>query len=302
MAKRMSGLRRDENINGIYFMLPFAVLTTIFVVVPVISAFLLSFREYSLLDGSPFTSGQWVGLRNYLDAFSNPTFLKAVKNTLFYAVTYVPLSLALALVLALICNAEKIKGKGFFRTAFYIPCITSVVAVSTIVMFIFKPDLGIIATAFKYFGWQQIEWFTKPDAAMYVIIIAAIWMQVGGTMVIFLAGLQSIDQTLYEAAAIDGASVFQRFWYITLPKLRAVALFNFIMGLIFALSVFDIAFIISGGNGGPADGTMTVVLHLYIYAFQFMKMGYACAVAFVLAVIIITATVLQNFMFRSSED
>jgi multiple sugar transport system permease protein len=169
-------------------------------------------------------------------------------------------------------------------------------------MFVFKPDLGIIATVFKYFGWQQVEWFTNPSSAMYVIIIAAIWMQVGGTMVIFLAGLQSIDLTLYEAAAIDGASIFQRFWYITLPKLRAVALFNFVTGLIFALSVFDISYIISGGTGGPADGTMTVVLHLWIYGFQFMKMGYACAVAFVLAIIIIVATVLQNFIFRSGAD
>ena len=290
----------DENIKGWLFFAPFAILAAVFFFIPLIGSLLLSFREYSLLDGSPFAAGRWIGIQNYVTAFTDPTFLKALGNTCLYTVITVPAKLIIALGLALVCNAKIVKAKGFFRTVYYLPTITSSVAISIIFLYLFKAD-GLINMVLSKFGIAEIAWFYEPKFALPIIMVMATWAAVGFYMVIFLAGLQSIDPTLYEAAQIDGASEWRQFLNVTLPCLKPTIFFNLVVAMIGSFNIFDFAYIISGGNGGPADSTMTIVLYLYQNGFSYLKMGYASSIAFILFAIILALTFVQKQFFKEEE-
>ncbi|MFA6075293.1 MAG: sugar ABC transporter permease [Negativicutes bacterium] len=298
---RLGNARSDENIKGWLFFLPFAALASVFFFIPLIGALLLSFREYSLLDGSPFSAGRWIGIQNYVTAFGDPTFLRALWNTCLYTGITVPAKLIISLALALICNAKIVKAKGFFRTVYYIPTITSSVAISIIFLYLFKAD-GLINMVLAKFGVAEIAWFYDPKVALPIIMLMATWAAVGFYMVIFLAGLQSIDPTLYEAAMIDGASEWQQFLNVTLPCLKPTIFFNLVVAMIGSFNIFDFAYIISGGLGGPADSTMTIVLYLYQTGFSYLKMGYASSIAFILFAIILALTFVQKQFFKEDAE
>lgn len=288
-------LARREKVEGWLFVAPFIILATIFFIGPLLVAFMLSFKEYSFLDANSMFQAKWVGITNYLEVLKNPTFIKALGNTTRYAIGVVPIQLVIALLLALVVNG-KIKGKSFFRTVYYIPTQTSAVAVSVIFLFLFKQD-GVINKFTSLFGLQSHNFLTEPKYALPVIMSMAIWSSVGLYMVIFLAGLQDIPDSLYEAADMDGASRWQVFRFITLPMLKPTVFFNLVVSMIGCFQVYDQAYVVSQGTGGPLDSTMTVVLYLTRMGFREFKMGQACAVAFILFAIIFALTVLQKKLF-----
>lgn len=291
----MKHLARREKIEGWIFIAPFVILSLLFFVGPLLVAFMLSFKEYSFLDANSMFQAKWVWFQNYIDVLKNPTFIKALKNTSLYAAGVVPVQLIIALLLALVVNGS-IKGKGFFRTVYYIPTQTSAVAVAVIFMFLFKQD-GLFNKFIGLFGIQGTNYLTDPKFALPVIMSMAVWSSVGLYMVIFLAGLQEIPESLYEAANIDGASKWQSFRYITTPMLKPTIFFNLVVSLIGCFQVYDQAYVVSQGNGGPLDSTMTVVLFLTRTGFREFKMGQACAVAFILFAIIFTLTIIQKKIF-----
>lgn len=286
---------KREKLDGILFTAPFAILIIAFFAGPLIVSFLLSFKEYSLLDSTSMLGAKWVGFNNYIEAFKDPVFKKALLNTTIYSLGVVPMQLVISLLLAIIVDS-KIKGKTFFRTAYYIPTVTSTVAVSVMFLFLFKTD-GILNKFLGLFGIPAQSFFNNPKLALPSIMSMAIWSSVGLYMVIFLAGLQDIPASLYEAAEIDGASKPQRFWYVTIPMLKPTIFFNLIVSMIGTFQTFDQSYVISGGNGGPVDSTMTVVLYLYRQGFREFKMGYASAIAFILFIIIFVLTLINKKFF-----
>jgi len=292
--------KKRESIDGWLFVAPFVILTLVFLIGPIIVAFILSFKQYSLLDQTTILGAKSVGIDNYIKVFKDPVFLQALKNTFVYSIGVVPLQLIISLLLALVVDS-KIKAKAFFRVAYYIPTLTSIVAVSTIFLFLFKKD-GIFNKFLSIFGIGGRTWFNDPNFALMAIILMAVWSSVGVTMIIFLAGLQEIPQTVYEAAEIDGANKFQRFFKITLPLIKPTVFFNLVMTIIGTLQMFDQAYVISGGNGGPLNSTMTVVLYLYNKGFKEFEMGYASAIAFVLFLIIFTLTLIQKRLFKEEPQ
>jgi multiple sugar transport system permease protein len=282
-----------EALSGYAFVLPFIASISIFLIGPLIYAFIISFKEFSFLNPE---ASRWIGFANYIKLFSDPTFKRALLNTTLYSLGVVPTQLVIALILALIVNSD-IKGKTFFRVAYYIPTVTSTVAVSVIFLYLFKAD-GLVNALLAKFGIQGPTWFNDVRFALPSIMMMAIWSSVGNYMVIFLAGLQDIPSELYEAAEVDGANKFQRFFKITLPMLRPIVFFNLVMSLIGTFQVFDQAYVVSQGTGGPLDATMTVVLDIYRTGFRDFNMGYASAMAFVLFVIILILTLIQRKLFK----
>lgn len=274
-------------------MLPFIISVSLFIIGPLIYAFVISFKEFSFLNP---TASHWTGFNNYIRLFSDETFKKALLNTTIYSLFVVPIQLFIALMLALVVDSD-IKGRTFFRVAYYIPTVTSTVAVSVIFLYLFKAD-GLINIIISKFGIQGPVWFNNVNFALPSIMMMAIWSSVGNYMIIFLAGLQDIPTELYEAAEVDGADKFQRFLKITLPMLKPVVFFNLVISLIGTFQIFDQAYVVSGGSGGPLDSTMTVVLDIYKTGFRDFNMGYASSMAFILFLIILILTLIQRLFFK----
>ena len=289
-----------EKVDGWLFVAPFVISVLVFFIGPLIVAFILSFKQYSLLDQTTILGAKNVGLGNYIKVFKDPIFLKALKNTFIFSIGAVPLQLIIALLLALVVDS-KIKAKAFFRVAYYIPTLTSAVAVSMIFLFLFKKD-GAFNGILSIFGVNGRSWFNDPNFALIAIILMAVWSSVGVYMIIFLSGLQEIPQTVYEAAEIDGANKYQRFFRITLPLIKPTFFFNLVVSTIGTLQMFDQSYIISGGSGGPLDSTMTVVLYLYNKGFKDFEMGYASAIAFVLFAILFALTIIQRKIFKEEAQ
>ncbi|GFP74508.1 carbohydrate ABC transporter permease [Clostridium fungisolvens] len=299
LKKNSSKYKVREKIDGWLFVLPFVISALIFFIGPMVTAFILSFKEYSLLDGVSIFEAKNVGLKNYIDVFKDVDFRIAVLNTIKYSITVVPAQLIIALLLALVVDSN-IKGKTFFRVAYYIPTLTSTVAVSVMFLFIFNVD-GVLNKFLAIFHVAPKNWFSEPNFALPAIIIMAVWASVGNYMIIFLSGLQDIPVNIHEAATIDGASNLQRFFKITLPLIRPTFFFNLVVSIIGTLQVFDQAYIISGGTGGPLGKTMTIVLYLYNKGFKDFRMGYASAIAFVLFAMIFALTLVQKSIFKEES-
>ncbi|SHI56948.1 carbohydrate ABC transporter membrane protein 1, CUT1 family [Clostridium amylolyticum] len=297
--KAFTNKKTREKVDGWLFVLPFVISVLMFLIGPMIVAFILSFKKYSFLDGISIFQAKSVGLKNYINVFQDEVFKKALLNTFTYSLAVVPIQLVIALLLSLVVNSD-IKGKTFFRVAYYIPTLTSTVAVSVMFLFIFKVD-GIMNRFLALFKVPPNNWFSDPKFALPAIISMAIWSSVGNYMIIFLSGLQDIPESLYEAARIDGANKTQEFFKITLPLIKPTFFFNLIISIIGTLQIFDQAYVISGGTGGPLDATMTVVLYLYNKGFKQFEMGYASAIAFVLFVIILTLTLIQKKFFKEES-
>jgi len=275
---------------------PFILGFILFDLIPMLASLGLSFTEWNIL-----TPPKFIGLDNYVTALTaDPKVLISLKITLFYTVIQVPLRLATALLLAMLLN-EATKGMGFFRTAFYLPCIVSSVAIAVLWTWILNPVYGPVNGLIRFFGGEGPKWFSDPKFALWGLIMMSPW-GAGGEMLIFLAGLKGIDKQLYEAAELDGAGPLARFFKITLPMLSPTLFFNLVMSIIGSFQTFDTAYVISttraGTLGGPANSTLFYMLYLYNRAFAGQMMGYASALGWILFIIIMIVTLL---VLRSSD-
>ena len=284
---------------GYLFVLPAVVLIGYWIIAPMMEAFRLSFMNFKYLTPD---KARWVGIDNYIRAFSDPKFGGALLNTIKYSVVVVPVQTVIAFVLAMVCNG-KIRGKQFFRVAYYIPSVTSAVAVGTIFKFLFNKQ-GLVNLMLGAMGMDTVSWFDSPALALPLCMIMAIWSSVGGQMIVLLAGLQDIPNSVMEAAEVDGANTWQRATRIVLPMLMPTVFFVIITGMIGTLQVFDQAYVVSRGSGGPLDSTMTAVLYIYNLGFRATNanMGYPSALAFVLFFMIFALTLLQKRFFGEEKE
>jgi multiple sugar transport system permease protein len=250
----------------------------------------LSFTNYDV-----FTKMDWIGVANYQDVFDDEFFWRAFWNTARYTVGTIPLSMGIGLGLAMLLN-QKLRGLGTYRTIYYIPVVTSMVAVAMIWIQLFDPFYGVISNALEGIGIKGIDWLGDPRLAMPSIIAVSVWKVIGWNMLIYLAGLQGIPEYLKEAAAIDGANRWQTFWKIILPLLQPTTFFIFVTSLIGAFQVFDQVYVMTGG--GPANETTTLVHQIYNAAFKALDMGYAAAMSFVLFGIILVVSLFSMRAIR----
>lgn len=276
---------RHEERMFYLFISPWLIGFILFWAGPIIASFVLSFTNWNLL-GDP----QWVGLANYTKMTTDKFFQIALVNTLYYGIGSVTLGVAVAFLLALLLN-QKVYGQAMFRTIFYLPSVVSGIAVALLWLNIFNPDFGLLNQILVRLGVENPPgWLVSPQWAMPALIIMSIW-GAGGSMVIYLAGLQSIPEHLYEAASIDGAGRWTKFWVITVPMMSPVIFFNLITGFIASLQAFVQILVMT--DGGPANATLVYGLYLYRNAFRLFQMGYASALSWALFIVIITITVIQ---------
>lgn len=262
---------------------------------PMIVSFYLSFTKFNMVDPVEF-----IGFKNYIYLVKNdPTFWISLKVTFVYAACLVPLNLAVSLAVALMLNM-KIRGIGLYRTIYFLPSILPAVASGIIWVWIFNPRYGLLNHLLEKIGIEGPAWIHSTTWALPALIIMAVWA-FGGTMLIFLAGLQGVPRVLYEAAEIDGAGLWHKFRNVTLPSISPVIFFNLVMGVIGAMKVFDQAFVFGmtgpGVAGGPGRATLFFVLNLYTKAFSYFHMGLASAMAWILFVLILILTAI-NFIAR----
>ena len=273
---------RREAIEGYLFILPWLLGFLIFRFGPMLYSLFLSLTDYTA-RGAP----KFVGLENYTYMFTkDPRFIDSLRSTLAFVVGYLPLNIILGLAIALLMN-QRVRGITF-RAIYYLPAVTSGVAVAILWQFVFHKQWGILNAILAIFGVKPIGWLVDPNWVMVAFIIMSIW-GVGGSMIIYLAGLQSIPTELYESAAIDGANRVRQFWHITLPMLTPTIFFVLITGLIGAFQIFESAYIMTGG--GPNYATYFFGLNIYFTAFQSLRFAYASALAWMLFAIIVALTI-----------
>jgi multiple sugar transport system permease protein len=282
MSAQKTRLARREAIEGYLFISPWIIGYLIFRLGPLLASLYLSFTNYTG-SGSP----KWIGLENYRYMFTeDPRFLDSLRSTMSFVIGYLPLSLVIGLAIALLMN-QKVRGILMFRGIYYLPAVTTGVAVALLWQFVFHKQYGVLNAILSWFGVPQIGWLVDPGVVMYAFIIMALW-GVGGTMIVYLAGLQTIPTELYEAATIDGANSGQKFWSVTLPLLTPVIFFNLVTGMIAAFQIFENAYIMT--NGGPNYATYFFGLNIYFTAFRSLRFGYASTIAYILFVIIASLT------------
>jgi lactose/L-arabinose transport system permease protein len=271
-------LIRREHINGWLFIAPALVLLGLFMIYPIIWSLWMSFQTGR---GMNFSFG---GFANIQRLMQDGVFLRALGNTMIFLVVQVPIMLVLALLFAVALNDSKLWGRGFFRTAIFLPCVTSLVAYAVLFKSMFAAE-GVINVALTAIGLEPIPWLTDPFWAKVLIILAITWRWTGYNMIFYLAALQNVDRSIYEAARIDGVPPWARFWYITLPMLKPVILFTSVISTIGTLQLFDEPYNIT--QGGPADATLTLSYYIYNLTFRFMpSFGYSATVSWVIVVLV----------------
>ncbi|HEV8636713.1 MAG TPA: sugar ABC transporter permease [Chloroflexota bacterium] len=288
LRARRSSLSRREAILGYLYISPWLAGLVIFTAGPIVASAYLSLTEYRILVPPRF-----IGLDNYTRAVGggDAIFWRAVYNTTYYAVLFVPLSIAGSLAAALLLNVG-VRGQAAFRTMFFIPSITPAVAAVLLWIWFLSPEFGPLNSLLRAVGIEGPPWLGSPDWSKPALILMSLWGAVGGTtMIIFLAGLQGIPAELYEAAEIDGANAWQGFVNVTLPLLSPAVFFNLVVGMIAAFRVFTAAFVATGG--GPLYSTMFYMLHLFNNAFVFLHMGYASALAWLFVLLVLALVVVQ---------
>jgi multiple sugar transport system permease protein len=288
---RTSRVRRwQRRYIGVVFIAPWAIAFLLFELLPTASAFYYIFTNFAVVGET-----QVIGLANYQQmATQDPEFWTAVFNTLYYTAFTVPISLVLGFGMALLLNAP-LRGQGLFRTLFYVPAVVPTVAASIVWLWIFDPSSGLLDNLLRTVGLPAVHWLSSPGSSKNALILMNLWA-VGGTTVVFLAGLQALPGELYEAAAIDGAGKLRTLVQITLPLMTPSIFFNLVLGVIGSFQVFNAAFIVT--QGGPADSTLFYMLYLYNEAFKYLQMGYASAMAVVLFLVIMILTLV---LYRSSS-
>ena len=283
--KRKNRTRYDKCAYVMIF--PAYFIFTIFILVPIAVVFYYSITNFNL-----YSTPDIVGFKNYINLFTDSDFLTSIKNTLFYTIfTLVP-QLALGLCVAVLLY-RKSRLLPIFRTAFYIPNVMSMVCISMVWLWIYDPTFGVLNIILKAFGASTKQWLQDPKMAMFCIILMSIWKSCGYSMVIFLSGLTSIPDSLYEAASLDGGTALQKFWHITWPMLRPTTFFLLVTGVVNSFSVFEQVNIMTGG--GPLKKTTTIVHQIYRRGFLEFKMGYASAMSVVL---LLFSMLITFFIFK----
>lgn len=281
-----SKLSKREAKFGYIFISPWLLGFLMFVIIPIIASLYLSFTNYELFKSRT----SWIGLKNYIELLTQDRlFWKSLYNTIYFTVFSVPLGITVALILALLLN-RKLFGVTIYRTIFYLPSVTSGVALSLLWVWLFEPNYGLINVILGRFGIQGPGWISDPLWSKPALILMSLW-GIGGTIIILLAGLQGVPEQLYEAAELDGANWWQKFIHVTLPMISPVIFFNLIMGVIGAFQYFTQAYVMTGG--GPVDSTLFYVLYLFRQGFLLLRMGYASAMAWILFIIILLLTIVQ---------
>ena len=297
-AKAPGGLwkrqRRKQTAVAYFLISPTLLIFLIFTLAPVVFALYMSFTNYNILSHK-----DWIGLDNYRRLASDDDFANAVRVTLQYTLEVVPLNLAISLGLALLINM-KIRGLAFFRSAYYMPVVTSMIAVSMVWLWLYDPTYGLFNKLLSSIGLPEQTWLKDPGLALHAMVLLKVWKGVGANMVIFLAGLQGIPKELYEAASLDGASSLRKLWSVTIPLLRPTTFFVIIMTTIGTMQSFGEVYAMTGG--GPSGSTTNLVYLIYTRAFERMEMGYASAIATVLFALILLLTVINMTLVRGKAD
>lgn len=287
-----TALERRQARTAWLFVAPALALVALFFLLPVASGLMLSLTDFDLYAiGSPGTA-RFVGLRNYEQALASPIFWSAVRNTFFFVLVGGPLSVMTSLAAALLLGAKVVKGRAFFRTVYFAPVVTMLVAVAIVWRYLLHPRYGLINHALGGIGVPPIDWLGDPHWSMPAIILLTVWKNFGYNMLIFLAGLQAIPEELYEAAAIDGASPAQRFRHITLPGLAPVFFFVGVTTMIGCFQLFAEPYVMT--QGGPLGSTRSLMLLTYEEGFRWWRMGVASTLAALLLVITLLGTLVQT--------
>lgn len=292
-------MQRNDKKSIATFMLPASILLLVFMVLPFLMAFGLSFTNQRLIESPRGT--QFIGMANYVRALGDNLFKKGLTNNAIFVLVVVPLQTALALALAILVNI-KVKGSKIFRAIFFIPTVTTMVVVSVIWSFLYHPD-GLIngfLTTITFGLWDGADFLNNTSTAFPSIMLMSMWQGVGFQMLIFLAALQEIPDSFYEAADIDGANTWQQFLYITLPQLKNTTTFVIISTTILAFRLFTQVYVMT--NGGPQNSTYTAMLHIYNMAFKRLNIGYSSAMTVIFFLIILMISIVQRFVLNDTEE
>jgi multiple sugar transport system permease protein len=281
------------------FALPFLAIFAVFLAIPIVASFALSFTGFGLANLQDWFSAPWVGIENYRKLFSDEVFIKSAKNTAVFVIVGVPVTLALGLVAAIGLNRGLGKVQGIFRVGYYLPVVTSIVAIAVIWRYLLNPEYGLVNSLLGKLGIEGPNWLGEQSTALGSIIALGIWRNFGFDMVVYLAALQAIDPTLLEAARVDGANTWQTFRRITLPLLKPATLFLAVLTTAGYLQLFEEPFVMT--NGGPLGSTRSVAMYVYEQGFKFLNLGYASAIAYALFVVIIVIAFIQFRLLRTDE-
>ncbi|WP_234410501.1 carbohydrate ABC transporter permease [Caldalkalibacillus mannanilyticus] len=287
--------KRNDTLSAIGFLTPAMVLAILFIVLPIILAFMYGFTDYYLLRPD---NKQFNGLDNFRRMLADEALIKSFYNTFKFVLFVVPLQLSMALGLALIVN-KKMKGNTFFRTAYFAPAVLSLVVISILWTVMLNPTSGLINQMLANIGLPKQPFLTSSEQAMYTIVAISAWSGCGYQMMIFLAGLKNIDHSLYEAADIDGANMFHMFWYITLPSLKPITMFLVITTIIQAFKLIVQPMVMTGG--GPDYSTMTILQYIYEYGFRHRNIGYASAITLVFTIFLVVLSIVIKKLFREER-
>jgi ABC-type sugar transport system permease subunit len=282
---------------GYVFAAPFLLIFTIFMALPILASFVMSFTNFGLGDLTAPLGATFVGFANYVALASDQTFRQAAVNTVLYTVLGVVATLAIGLAAAIGVNRALGRLRAVFRIGYYLPVVTSIVAIAVIWRFLLDPDYGLLNDVLRAFGMTSVSWLGNPNLALPTITAIVVWRNLGNAMVLFLAGLQGIPNEVYEAASIDGAGRWREFWSITWPLLASTTLFAAVMTTIGYLQIFEEPFVMT--QGGPLNRTLSVSIYMYQQGFNFFHLGYASAIAYTMFVVIAAVTVLQFRLLRS---
>lgn len=268
---------------------------TVFIIIPIIYSLYMSLHDWNIM----YNIKDFIGFDNYKEVFQDERFFNALKNTLIYTVSYVPILVILSLALAAFIN-EKFIASGFYKTVLFIPAITSMAIIAIIFRFLLDGDIGYVSLALRKLGFSVPDFLRDPETAMWSVVLTSVWRWVGFYMVIFLSGFNSIPDSLYEAAEIDGAGKLRQFFSISLPLLMPTISFTLITNLINSFQVFDPVYVMT--KGGPMFSTEVLVYYVYYMGFNVFDMGYASSMAFILFLIILVFTLIQLKGFMKSDS
>ncbi len=291
---------KRSKISAAYLFLSPALLAIfIFFLIPVLAALVMSFTDFDIYSLGNLSYARFIGLQNYIEIFKDPLFWQSLKNTFYFVVVGGPLSIAVSLGAALFLSSRLVRFKGIFRLVYFMPVVTTLVAVSILWRFIYNPQFGILNYFLGFIGVHPIDWLGNPLWAMPAIILMAVWKNFGYNMIIFIAGLQNIPEDLYEAANLEGASEWNKFKSITLPMLAPTTLFVSIITMIGYFQLFAEPYVMT--QGGPLNSTLSIVLYMYREGFMWWNMGYSAALAFILFIIILIISLIQLKMQRETN-
>lgn len=304
VAEKPTGVgsqRRREIITAWLFSAPAILLLLVFLFIPFVMAFGLSFTDQRLVP-NPNLPTQFVGLRNFIRMFQDETFFQGIFNNFLFAIIIVPVQTGLALLLAVLIN-QKLKAINVFRTTYFSPSVVTMVVVAVIWTFLYNPGQGLVNEFIRTISFGQLgpyDWLNNPDLAFYAIMVLSVWQGVGFQMVVYLAGLQEIPDHLYESAQIDGANKLQQFLYITLPQLRNTTIFVIVTTTILSFRLFTQVWVMQGPTGHPQGSTMTMMVYAVNQGFQQGKIGYASAITVAFFVIVLLVSMVQR-IFLTEE-